>query len=255
MTGDDASARPRWLAAVRRYLVAVAVGNLLWEAAQLPLYTLWRTEPVRSLVRAVLHCTAGDIVIAAVMRVIALVAVGNARWPNERLVAVVVVVVATGVAIQSAVNTSTRLRGDGPIPNGCRRCPGWGLGSRRSLNGCLCRRSHWPGRLTPPRSAPPSIGRESCRLLLSCAGGVWACIRSIAGWMLLPTPAAPADIAASPSSSQQAVPDENVPPLTELRSVPRLWSATKGNCLSQPRLGVRLELVVATRRPSVSRRS
>ena len=111
MTGDDASARPRWLAAVRRYLVAVAVGNLLWEAAQLPLYTLWRTEPVRSLVRAVLHCTAGDIVIAAVMLVIALVAVGNARWPNERLAAVVVVVVAAGVAYtigSEYVNTIAR---------------------------------------------------------------------------------------------------------------------------------------------------
>ena len=111
MTSDGASARPCWLAAVRRYLVAAAVGNLLWEAVQLPLYTLWRTEPVRWLVRAVLHCTVGDIVIAAVTLVIALVTVGNARWPNERLAAVVVVVVATGVAYtigSEYVNTVAR---------------------------------------------------------------------------------------------------------------------------------------------------
>jgi hypothetical protein len=32
-----------WLAAARAYLVAAAVGHLLWEAVHLPLYTLWRT--------------------------------------------------------------------------------------------------------------------------------------------------------------------------------------------------------------------
>jgi hypothetical protein len=96
--GGRTSAHPHWLAAIRRYLVAAAVGNLIWETAQLPLYTLWRTEPARSLVRAVLHCTAGDIVIAVVTLVIALATVGNARWPDERLAIVAVTVVTAGAA-------------------------------------------------------------------------------------------------------------------------------------------------------------
>ena len=88
----------RWLTAIRRYLIAAAVGNLIWETAQLPLYTLWRAEPIRSLVRAVLHCTAGDIVIAAVTLVIALATLGQARWPDERLAAVAAAVIGIGVA-------------------------------------------------------------------------------------------------------------------------------------------------------------
>ena len=73
------------------------MGKLFWETAQLPLYTLWRTEPVRSIVRAALHCTAGDVVIAMAALVIALASVGNARWPDERMVVVAVAVVAIGV--------------------------------------------------------------------------------------------------------------------------------------------------------------
>ena len=96
--GGGTAAHPHWLAAIRRYLVVAAVGNLIWEMAQLPLYTLWRTEPMRSLVRAVLHCTAGDMVIVAVTLVIALATLGNARWPDERLAAVAIATVATGVA-------------------------------------------------------------------------------------------------------------------------------------------------------------
>ena len=51
-----------------------------------------------SLARAVLHCTAGDMVIAAVTLVIALATLGNARWPDERLTAVAAAVIAAGVA-------------------------------------------------------------------------------------------------------------------------------------------------------------
>jgi hypothetical protein len=75
--------QPRWLAAIRRYLVAVACGNLLWEIAQLPLYTLWRDSPSSSIASAVLHCTVGDVVIATVALIGALTVVGSAEWPDE----------------------------------------------------------------------------------------------------------------------------------------------------------------------------
>jgi hypothetical protein len=40
-----------------------AIGHILWEAAQLPLYTLWRTGTPREIAFALVHCTAGDILI------------------------------------------------------------------------------------------------------------------------------------------------------------------------------------------------
>jgi hypothetical protein len=46
-------------------LAAVAIGNLAWEFAQMPHYTLWRTGSPGEIAFAVLHCTVGDVVIAA----------------------------------------------------------------------------------------------------------------------------------------------------------------------------------------------
>ena len=38
-------------------------GTFFWEAAQLPLYTLWRTGTPREILSALFHCTGGDILI------------------------------------------------------------------------------------------------------------------------------------------------------------------------------------------------
>ena len=97
MTGVQPSSRPRWLVAIRHYLIATAAGNLIWETAQLPLYTLWRTESFGSIASAVLHCSAGDIVIATVALVAALVTVGNERWPDESMAMVAAAVIAIGL--------------------------------------------------------------------------------------------------------------------------------------------------------------
>src|SRR4051794_10275200 len=88
--------RANWLTALRRYLVAIGVANLVWETAQLPLYTLWRTDPPGALAFAVLHCTAGDIAIASVALVIALALVGRSGWPAEHWVAVAIAVTLLG---------------------------------------------------------------------------------------------------------------------------------------------------------------
>lgn len=88
--------RANWLTASRRYLVAIGAANLVWETAQIPLYTLWRTDPPGALAFAVLHCTAGDIAIASVAFVMALALVGRPGWPAERWVAVAVVVTLLG---------------------------------------------------------------------------------------------------------------------------------------------------------------
>ena len=42
------------------------IGHFLWEAAQVPLYTLWRTGTRREIAFALIHCTGGDILITTV---------------------------------------------------------------------------------------------------------------------------------------------------------------------------------------------
>jgi hypothetical protein len=69
-----------WLRALRRYIVASGTLHLLWEIVQLPLYTIW-SEPFGRRAFAVLHCTAGDLMIAGLSLLAALALVGKADWP------------------------------------------------------------------------------------------------------------------------------------------------------------------------------
>ena len=57
-----------------------AIGHFLWEAAQLPLYTLWRTGTPREIAFALLHCTGGDILITTVTLPAAATLAGVFRW-------------------------------------------------------------------------------------------------------------------------------------------------------------------------------
>jgi methionine-rich copper-binding protein CopC len=70
-----------WLATLRRYLAFVAVANLLWEFAHLPLYTIWTEGDAGEIVFAALHCTGGDVLIAASALMVALLLAGEADWP------------------------------------------------------------------------------------------------------------------------------------------------------------------------------
>ncbi|NJO24109.1 MAG: hypothetical protein HC868_15810 [Sphingomonadales bacterium] len=67
------------MTALRWYLVAIAVGNLVWEFAQLPLYTIWTTGSTGDIVFAAVHCTGGDILIATASLVFALLLCGAGR--------------------------------------------------------------------------------------------------------------------------------------------------------------------------------
>jgi hypothetical protein len=86
-----------WIAALRAYLVAIAGGNLLWEAAHLPLYTLWETGTRQEKLFAVLHCTGGDLLIALTVLILALVLAGDREWPASGTVRVGVLTVLLGV--------------------------------------------------------------------------------------------------------------------------------------------------------------
>ena len=71
-----------WLNALRRYLIAMALGNLVWEFAHMPLYTLWETGTPSEIVFAALHCTGGDILITTSALLAALFLLGSSQWPD-----------------------------------------------------------------------------------------------------------------------------------------------------------------------------
>lgn len=96
---DDArSVNGIWLSVLRRYLVFVAVANLVWEVLQLPLYTIWSEATGRELAFAVLHCTGGDLVIALSSFVLALILIGERTWPAQSFARVAGFTIALGAS-------------------------------------------------------------------------------------------------------------------------------------------------------------
>jgi hypothetical protein len=100
-----------WLGSLRGYLAATAGASLVWEAVHLPLYTLWTTGTPGERAFAVLHCTAGDVLIALSVLVLALVLVGTRAWPEAgfRRVAALTVVFGLAYTVFSEwLNTAVR---------------------------------------------------------------------------------------------------------------------------------------------------
>jgi hypothetical protein len=65
---------------VALYIGLAAIGHFLWEATQLPLYTLWRAGTRHEIVTALIHCTGGDILITTVTLAAAAVLARQLRW-------------------------------------------------------------------------------------------------------------------------------------------------------------------------------
>ena len=72
-----------FLLSLRRYFTVIALLNLIWEFAHMPLYTLWSTGTVEEIVFAAVHCTGGDILIAMSALMLPLLIVGTG-WPLKR---------------------------------------------------------------------------------------------------------------------------------------------------------------------------
>ena len=66
------------------YLAFSAAVHAIWEIVQLPLYTIWTEGSLGQNVFALLHCTAGDVLIAAWSLLAALVLHGLRGWPQGR---------------------------------------------------------------------------------------------------------------------------------------------------------------------------
>jgi hypothetical protein len=99
-----------WLRFLRGYLVVVAVGHLVWETLQLPLYTIWSEGTLREQAVAVFHCTAGDVSIAGASLLGALVALGQPGWPQVgfRPVASLTIALGLGYTIYSEWSNVSR---------------------------------------------------------------------------------------------------------------------------------------------------
>ena len=87
-----------WIRALRIYLTAVAVANLIWKTLQLPLYTIWQTGTLRTQAFAIVHCTIGDLVIALCALMVALIVFGDGEWPHRRFQPVAILAILLGLA-------------------------------------------------------------------------------------------------------------------------------------------------------------
>ena len=99
------------LTALRRYLAVIAIGKLVWEFLQLPLYTIWYKGSSREIIFAVLHCTGGDILIATTVLLATLIIIATGSWPRGRYAIVAETAILGGIAytiLSEWLNTEIR---------------------------------------------------------------------------------------------------------------------------------------------------
>src|SRR2546427_2770919 len=104
----DAAARSLIL---RRYLPWLAGLSLAWEIVQLPLYTIWNDGRPAYVAFAVVHCTAGDVLIGGAALAAALVitqAPALAAWRWRRIALVTAVIATSYTAFSEWMNTVAR---------------------------------------------------------------------------------------------------------------------------------------------------
>jgi hypothetical protein len=81
-----------------RYLALSVLLHFAWELAQLPLYTLWKNPDNGSITYAIVHCTLGDLLIAASTLGLGLTITQCMRPTTNRLFRTAFVTMALGVA-------------------------------------------------------------------------------------------------------------------------------------------------------------
>ena len=100
-----------WLKFLRAYAMASLVLHLVWEIVQLPLYAISYRGSLAEIVWAVLHCTAGDVLIALSAFVTAALLFADAQRPRGGALRVAAPAVAFGVGYtvySEWLNTSVR---------------------------------------------------------------------------------------------------------------------------------------------------
>ncbi len=83
---------------VGRYFLLMVPASVVWEFAQMPLYTLWETGTRAEIGFAALHCSVGDWLIAAGSLALAAVLAGGRTWPQQHYARVAALAVVFGLA-------------------------------------------------------------------------------------------------------------------------------------------------------------
>ena len=81
--------RESWVFVACRYLPWLAGLNLVWETAQIPLYTVWTEASASHIAFAIFHCTLGDVLIGSASLALALMLWREgptAQWHWRRIV-------------------------------------------------------------------------------------------------------------------------------------------------------------------------
>jgi hypothetical protein len=117
-----------WLPALRRYFGVVVIGNLAWEVAQLPLYTLWKTGSANGIIFSVLHCTGGDLLISGATLIVSLLLFGTTEWPSARFVPVATTTLLSGVSTTALSENFNTARGAWTYSDLMPVLPGTGIG-------------------------------------------------------------------------------------------------------------------------------
>jgi len=102
MSPLPASAARKPLILLTMWVLVSSAANLAWEFAQLPLYTLYEDPDTGRIVRYVLHCTAGDVLIALAAYALTALALGNWSWPLRNPLRGIVLATTLGLAYTAA---------------------------------------------------------------------------------------------------------------------------------------------------------
>lgn len=87
-----------WLRGLRIYLVVSILLHGVWETLQLPLYTIWYDQPWSKQLFAVVHCTLGDAMIAALSLLIVLTMAATSDWPASGLARTAAITIVLGLS-------------------------------------------------------------------------------------------------------------------------------------------------------------
>lgn len=90
------------LSLLTMWILVSSAANLAWEFAQLPLYTLFDDPDTGKVVRYVLHCTAGDVLIALAAYALTALALGNWSWPLRNPLRGILLATTLGLAYTAA---------------------------------------------------------------------------------------------------------------------------------------------------------
>lgn len=89
--------REAWRLITLGYLAWLAGLNLVWEAAHVRLYTLWKEAEAAYIAFSVVHCTLGDVLIGAIALLLALIAGREGRLAEWRWLRIALLTLVFGV--------------------------------------------------------------------------------------------------------------------------------------------------------------